>query len=312
MDHNQERENNMLRTATIATLLLTPIAAADVVDFTDFSDTTGLAINGSAAPATTSDGVVMRLTTALANRAGSIFSDAQVDAADFSTKFSFRISEPGGSIFDGNTENGADGIVFVVQPIDSALGSLGQGIGYQGIATSLGIEFDTWHNSVNNDPSQSHVGINIDGSVNHNSGLPTANITAPELDDADQWFAWIDYDGTTLEVRLSLFDARPANPLIAHQLDLPSILGQGTAFVGFTSATGAAWSNHDIINWSYDAYSPPCPADLNDDGVLDFFDVSAFLSAYADENPAADFTGDGNYDFFDVSAFLSAYAAGCP
>ena len=55
-----------------------------------------------------------------------------------------------------------------------------------------------------------------------------------------------------------------------------------------------------------------CPADLTGDGNLDFFDVSAFLSAYNAMDPIADFTGDGVYDFFDVSAFLSAYNAGCP
>ena len=55
-----------------------------------------------------------------------------------------------------------------------------------------------------------------------------------------------------------------------------------------------------------------CPADLTGDGVLDFFDVSAFLSAYNAQDPIADFTGDGLFDFFDVSAFLSAYNAGCP
>jgi hypothetical protein len=55
-----------------------------------------------------------------------------------------------------------------------------------------------------------------------------------------------------------------------------------------------------------------CPADLTGDGALDFFDVSAFLSAYNAMDPAADFTGDGVFDFFDVSGFLSAFNAGCP
>lgn len=55
-----------------------------------------------------------------------------------------------------------------------------------------------------------------------------------------------------------------------------------------------------------------CTADFTGDGVLDFFDVSAFLSAYNAMDPAADFTDDGIYDFFDVSAFLNAYNAGCP
>ena len=56
----------------------------------------------------------------------------------------------------------------------------------------------------------------------------------------------------------------------------------------------------------------PCPADLNDDGLIDFFDVSAFLSAYASMDPIADFNKDGVFDYFDVSVFLSDYAAGCP
>ena len=56
----------------------------------------------------------------------------------------------------------------------------------------------------------------------------------------------------------------------------------------------------------------PCPADLTGDGLLNFFDVSAFLSAFGAMEPAADFTNDGLYNFFDVSAFLSAFGAGCP
>ncbi len=55
-----------------------------------------------------------------------------------------------------------------------------------------------------------------------------------------------------------------------------------------------------------------CSADLDGDGELNFFDVSAFLAAFAAEDPLADFTDDGEFNFFDVSAFLSAFAAGCP
>lgn len=55
-----------------------------------------------------------------------------------------------------------------------------------------------------------------------------------------------------------------------------------------------------------------CPADLTGDGQLDFFDVSAFLTALGSMDPAADFTGDGQFDFFDVSAFLTAFGQGCP
>jgi len=55
-----------------------------------------------------------------------------------------------------------------------------------------------------------------------------------------------------------------------------------------------------------------CLPDLNGDGSLNFFDVSAFLQAFGMQDPAADFTNDGSFNFFDVSAFLSAFATGCP
>jgi len=58
--------------------------------------------------------------------------------------------------------------------------------------------------------------------------------------------------------------------------------------------------------------STHCLADLNADGELNFFDVSAFLAAYIDSDPIADFNGDGQFNFFDVSTFLVAYQGGCP
>lgn len=55
-----------------------------------------------------------------------------------------------------------------------------------------------------------------------------------------------------------------------------------------------------------------CLADLNGDGELDFFDVSAFLVGFADMEPLADFNNDGLFNFFDVSVFLVAFKDGCP
>lgn len=55
----------------------------------------------------------------------------------------------------------------------------------------------------------------------------------------------------------------------------------------------------------------PCPADLTGEGVLDFFDVAAFLDAFSAQDPVADFTGEGVFDFFDVAGFLDAFSAGC-
>ncbi len=58
--------------------------------------------------------------------------------------------------------------------------------------------------------------------------------------------------------------------------------------------------------------SIPCPVDLNNDGVLNFFDVSAFLTAFSAQDIIADINGDGVHNFFDVSAFLTLFGAGCP
>jgi len=54
-----------------------------------------------------------------------------------------------------------------------------------------------------------------------------------------------------------------------------------------------------------------CPADLNQDGNINFIDVTLFISAYSSQDPAADFNNDGEYDFFDITQFLSAYSIGC-
>ena len=55
-----------------------------------------------------------------------------------------------------------------------------------------------------------------------------------------------------------------------------------------------------------------CPVDLNNDGELNFFDVSAFIVAFSQGDLGVDFTGDGSLNFFDVSAFIIAYTEGCP
>lgn len=57
----------------------------------------------------------------------------------------------------------------------------------------------------------------------------------------------------------------------------------------------------------------PCPGDVNNDGVLDFFDISAYIGHFSAQDPRADYSGnDGVFNFFDVSDFLDAYNAGCP
>lgn len=55
-----------------------------------------------------------------------------------------------------------------------------------------------------------------------------------------------------------------------------------------------------------------CPADLNGDGALNFFDVQMFLAAFAAHEPIGDYNKDGFFTFSDVLAFLRDFDAGCP
>lgn len=56
-----------------------------------------------------------------------------------------------------------------------------------------------------------------------------------------------------------------------------------------------------------------CPADFNQDGVLNFFDISAFVTAYNNQDPRADLAAPfGTFNFFDIAAFIAFYNAGCP
>lgn len=59
-----------------------------------------------------------------------------------------------------------------------------------------------------------------------------------------------------------------------------------------------------------------CPPDIDSDGLLNFFDVAAFIGLYNTQDCRADFypagAPDGVFNFFDVSEFISAYSAGCP
>ncbi len=261
----------MRRLCIIVMLFLTPVlagvgqVAADVT-YDGFASTAGLTINGIAATAATADGTVLRLTPAQGSSAGSAFSTAKVSTAEFTSIFSFRITDPGGPLFDQNTLNGADGLVFVVQNQANNVGTLGQGIGYEGISPSIGVTFDTWHNPENNDPSQSYVGIYLNGSVDHNGANgPTLDITSPELGAGDRWWSWVVYDGTMLNVYLDRTEsttepAIPATPVLSYPLDLGATLGEMEAFAGFTSATGQDWENHDVLYWRYTESVVPEPS----------------------------------------------------
>ncbi|MCC7548029.1 MAG: PEP-CTERM sorting domain-containing protein [Burkholderiales bacterium] len=264
-------------------LLAATSAGATTITYGEFSDLSAFQQNGATASIAdpvvdTAGRTVLRLTNSL-SQSGSAFLTNPVsldNQASFSTFFSFRISNPMG-ISDGDGQ-GADGIVFVVQTVANTAGGSGGGIGYLGIGNSVGIEFDTWNNGSGlNDPNGNHVGINTEGSFNG----PTQAI-AQRMNNATDWFAWIDYSGDTnvVEVRLAQTNSRPGIATLTRTVDLVDVLGQTDAFIGFTSGTGAAGGFHDIISWTFiDDFDPidpdPDPNGVPEPGILALLGVLA-------------------------------------
>jgi len=83
------------------------------------------------------------------------------------------------------------------------------------------------------------------------------------------------------------------------------------AFFDGEAAQATVGGQATLDNLMYLTDGEICFADLNGNGQLEFFDVSAFLTAFIDEQATADFNHDGSFNFFDVSAFLVQFNSGC-
>jgi hypothetical protein len=146
------------------------------------------------------------------------------------------------------------------------------------------------------------VGISYDGGESYE----TLDTIGPNTDES--MGGWI-----VSELPLDAFQTGTSTMRIRF---LVSDLGQGSiieAGIDDVTITG-------LVCVSVDA----CPADLagnpdgTPDGLLNFFDVSAYLSLYGSGSPEADLAGnpdgtpDGLLNFFDVSEYLLQFSMGCP
>ncbi|MBX3353888.1 MAG: hypothetical protein KF684_13225 [Phycisphaeraceae bacterium] len=59
---------------------------------------------------------------------------------------------------------------------------------------------------------------------------------------------------------------------------------------------------------------PPCPGDTNADGVVNFADLNAVLSAFGQTGQGipGDVNNDGTVNFADLNLVLSVFGAACP
>jgi hypothetical protein len=253
-----------LSVAALAAAAALPTSAqAGTFAYADFSDTTGLQVNGSAAATNIAGRDVMRLTPPEGDKGGSVFNTQAIALTNdygFSTRFTFNIGS------NGNTPYGpigADGIAFVIQTVSNNVGGAGGGMGYAGISPSAEVEFDTYSNGFDPDfngnlTANNHIAIMQNGdSINH---LAYTNVSSTlDLSGGYDVTAFIDYNGATdlMEVRWSTDGLRPSSAGLSYTIDLASLFGTNPVFVGFTGGTGANWSAQDIVNWTFnDSYDP--------------------------------------------------------
>jgi hypothetical protein len=238
-----------------------------------------VATNNNATPTESGS---LQLTASTSNQVGSAWSvSPQTVVNGFSSSFTFQ--------FTGSSNPPADGIAFVIQnvatnPLQAIgfTGGNGGAIGYgdddgnnnpnSGIPHSLAIEFDTYQNSW--DINANHVAVQTCGTgynTSHHQQLcanevnsTVGNVTplSISLTDGNIHTVTIQYNppGTPCNTavpsdasNLCIYLDQTTTPVLAVTTDLGNIgLGTGgTAFVGFTGATGGDFETQNILSWSF-------------------------------------------------------------
>ncbi|CAL5334095.1 unnamed protein product [Camellia sinensis] len=187
------------------------------------------------------------------------FNDSLPQTLSFSTNFVF-IMVPEYPV------NG-HGIAFTISPSTNFTGAFTTE--YLGILNStnnglssnhlLAIELDTSKNEQFNDIDNNHVGIDVNNltsidsaTASYYSSREGKNKTLT-LVSGNPIQVWIDYDGVEnlLNVTLAPIPSpKPNRPLLSTPIDLSPIL-LDSMYVGFSSSTGAAATNHYILGWSF-------------------------------------------------------------
>ncbi len=186
-----------------------------------------------------------RLTDATYAQVGSVWYEQRINLQQsFDVVFDMNLG-----CLDGN---GADGIAFVLQPVSTAIGSTGGGLGYAGVMPSVAVEFDTYQNCCNNtrvystvdanDPAQDHMAITTNGSVNH---LSPNNLVGPVdiingQNAEDCMFHSVRISWSAEQKKLDVY--YDCKLKLSYTGDIVNTVFKGdpTVYFGFTGATGGS------------------------------------------------------------------------
>jgi len=145
--------------------------------------------------------------------------------------------------FGDQDANGADGICLIYQTNGpNYCGSLGGGIGAEGMPNSAIFEFDTYQNGIYSDPANDHASFNINGDMNHVNSI-NGPIDLGNIEDGLDHMISFAYDGNGgYEL---FFDGVS---LFSGNYDFINDIfgGATTAWWGYTAATGGS-TNLQVI-----------------------------------------------------------------
>lgn len=138
-----------------------------------------------------------------------------------------------------NDSPGADGIVFLLQPLSTSVGTSGAGMGFAGVSPSIGIVLDTYLNTDLGDPDFDHISIQSNGNISHANDLAgpvTLSAGGNNIEDCQWHRLRISWDAGTQWLR-AYFDGVLR---VEKQLDLVSTIFNNDPMVywGFSGATG--------------------------------------------------------------------------
>jgi len=180
----------------------------------------------------------LQLTSGLTSQAGSAWFTTPMNIQNFTNDFTFQLSNPA-----------ADGITFAIQNASQGVGALGGNgfaLGYGGIAKSIAIKFDLYNSSGEGPDS---TGLYTNGASPTVPAIDLSN-TGIDLHSDDEMAIHMTYDGTTLTMTIT--DMVTSTVWSTNwTVNIPSIVGSNTAYVGFTGATGGLVSSQKVLTWSY-------------------------------------------------------------
>ena len=206
------------------------------ISFANFSSTTGLQLNGYGSSATTSGNSL--LLTDATGEARSALSTTKVPVNTFTAHFTYNAA---------SNSNQADGFTFVIDNgSDTDLGGQGQYFGYSNgtfSGNSVALAFDLYNQGnggtyFGSGTGGTQIGANTDASP-------------MDLHNGDNYNFTVTYDGTNLTVT-GVDATNSADSFTNTQaINLTSVLGGSTAFVGFTGATGFQTSTQTISAFDF-------------------------------------------------------------